>query len=175
MGAGEHSMQIVSVDKIPSNVVDCPEGDLVEVYKICKQMHSLCKSSSGVGLSAVQVGVPWRLFVIDFEDSYRNFLNCLYKQEGDEKFESIEGCLSIKKDDGSMRYFKLSRFQEITLIGKELVEIRTQNEGKIALIPFKAKLKGNNLANVVFQHEIDHQNQVLISDIGKEVDINDTQ
>lgn len=161
-------MQIVPVEQIPINVVDCPEDKLVEVYRTCKQMHLVCKKHNGVGLSAVQVGIPWRLFVIGEGDGpYRNFLNCKYGQVGDGKFESVEGCLSIKRPNGDLQHFKVDRFQEIQITGRELVE----KDNSIQLIAFQAKLSGTNLLNVVFQHEIDHQNLVLISDIGTEYEI----
>lgn len=161
-------MEIVPVDKIPSHVVDCPADRLVEVYKICKQMHLVCKVNDGIGLSAVQVGIPWRLFVIGQGDGpYRNFLNCTYSHVGNAKFESVEGCLSIKKPNGELLHFKVDRFQEINLIGTELVE----KDNAIHLELFQANLSGPNLMNVVFQHEIDHQSLVLISDIGEEYEV----
>lgn len=161
-------MLIVPPDQIPTNVTDCPDDRPVEVYRICKQMHAVCQANNGVGLAAVQVGVPWRLFVLAQEDgSYRNFLNCLYSQDNPDKFESVEGCLSIRGPDGKMRYFKLDRFESITVAGRELIE----KNNTLGVVAFQAKLSGRNLLNAVFQHEIDHQNGVLISDVGKEYEL----
>lgn len=161
-------MHIVPIDQIPAHTTDCPVDKLAEVYDICKQMHAVCKEQNGVGLSAVQVGIPWRLFVIgEGNGPYLNLVNCIYTQDEDKKFEAVEGCLSIKRADGTLRYFKVKRFLNIKVAGYWLIA----KGGPPRLEPFQTKVGGESLLNVVFQHEIDHQNGILISEIGEEIEL----
>lgn len=167
-------MKLVSVEDIPKveDLKEIPE-DLLEVYKICKEMQILCEKENGVGLSAVQVGVPWRLFVIkNFEDSaklWRNFIECDYEGVGEKNLLCLEGCLSLRKDDGSLRHFRVKRHSEVRVTGFELIE-----EDKPVKVPVDFTVKGGNgddISFVVFQHEIDHHLGKLISDEGEEVQL----
>ncbi len=55
-------LEIVPVDKIPlGQTVPLHHGT---VWPVCLQLRELCESKNGMGLSAVQAGIPWNLFVI---------------------------------------------------------------------------------------------------------------
>jgi peptide deformylase len=79
---------------------------------------------------------------------------------------SVEGCLSLKNNN-KMRHFKLKRYNKIKVSGKKLLA-----KDKIEVQEFSRVLE-KGLECVIFQHEIDHQNNILISDIGEELDIQD--
>jgi len=143
-------------------------------YKVCMEMADICTKMNGIGLSAVQVGIPLRLFVVRVDDSYEFYLNCTYEAVHTEHMftdaeadlgpmltDSLEGCLSIKKPDGSFRYFMLRRYKEIYLKGHQLTD-----DG---IVPVNRKVRG--IHAIVFQHEIDHQRGTSIMDIGEEIDI----
>lgn len=166
-------MKIVQLDKIPNRSEEMPDN-LDQIYNVCKQMHSLCSLSDGVGLSAFQVGIPWNLFVVRSFDgvNFCNFINCDYKNLSEDKFPSCEGCLSLPA-----RTFLVKRYSKIEVVGQELIE----SKDGLKLIPYKIKhekstpsLSKNyqelNLTLTVFQHEIDHQfgRDRMIDKIGKE-------
>jgi peptide deformylase len=162
-------MKIVNLEEIPieSNFVE--KEDLMNVYSICQKMQNLCLESGGVGLSAVQVGIPLKLFVYwdNFPikpESFSYIADAKYSAINDEKSTSIESCLSIKNDDGSSRHFKLQRFKSIVVEGKILKD----DKDKPYLQDFKKEFN-ENLFGIVFQHEIDHQNGILISQKGEEM------
>jgi len=163
-------MEIVPVELIPKkdSIENAPENDLVGVFKICQQLEQICTLENGIGLSAVQVGLPWRLFAVRNEDGlYDFYLNCEYKPaSGAEKVVTHEGCLSLRADDGSLRRFRVERWDRIILSGKRLI-----TEGKLALNDLVDVEIGDTLYAVVFQHEIDHQEGILISDLGEEMHI----
>ena len=162
------TLSIVPVEKIPKEVVDCPTDNLLQVYKTCLQMAILCVKENGIGLSAVQTGIPWRLFIVRYmsngKDSFRFFLNSRYTALADEKEKSLEGCLSIRNAKGDFRHFQVDRFANIKVEGQELKTDPTLHLETLSLEPVDFYSK-------VFQHEIDHQNLVLISDIGVEFDV----
>lgn len=166
-------MQIVDIEKIPSlnQIVDVPQDNLIEVFKKCQELQILCEKENGIGISAVQAGIPWKLFLIKGDgncplvnkNKYSYFINCKYEPLDDERLMSLEGCLSIRSPDGRLRSFQVERHKNIKLYGYKLdldngLKLKEVND-----------IIGVEQQGVVFQHEIDHHHGVLISDIGKEV------
>ena len=169
-------MLIVEVGQIPkvNEVTDSPLDDPVAVYKVCQEMREVCEKENGIGLSAVQVGIPWRLFLVKGDGTcpfipkgqYGYFANTEYEATSDEQVVSLEGCLSIRSDDGQLRSFQVNRHQKIIIIS--FYKLDFDNSIEFREIPSDTQLNVSE-EGVVFMHEIDHQNGILISDIGKEV------
>ncbi len=176
-------MKIVSVDKIPIKAQPVFQEDPVEVYKVCKEMEVLCVKHNGVGLSAVQVGLPWRLFILqsidrakgDMNGKFRYFADCEYEPLGEEKATTVEGCLSLPN-----RLFRVSRWKDFKVIGYELVAARAEWPEFIRcnLTFYAHTISGTkdgrlasllSLRHAAMQHEIDHHRNILIRDIGEEV------
>lgn len=168
-------MNIVEVTEIPKkeDIQDVPLDDLAAIYKVCSEMRKVCDSENGIGLSAVQVGIPWKLFVMKMaqdclfgpKDSYGYFVNCDYKSSSKaDKIASIEGCLSLKSDNASLRHFQVERFTDVLINGKRLLD-----DSSLSLVEIENLSVDVSNQSVVMQHEIDHHFGVLISDIGKEI------
>ena len=155
-------LKIVSPDLIPKGE-DCPLNDLAFLYKLAFEMEKVCEREDGIGLSAVQVGVPFKFFIVKFDKGYRYFINCEYDGIDDIKEKSVEGCLSLKDALGKLRYFEVERLTNVRITGKELLT----HQG-LAVCAFADCPK--DFYRIVFQHEIDHQHGILISDIGKEIE-----
>ena len=166
-------MQLVEVRDIPSvgEVKDVPTDNLVEIFRMAKEMEALCLKENGIGLSAVQVGIPLKLFVVRInsektfgQKGFICFCNTNYQPIDEAVDISLEGCLSIRSPSGQLRHFQVPRYREIALTGYKLdvrgAELSLQHLQNIVL---------SGEQSIVFQHEIDHQNGVLISEIGKEV------
>lgn len=155
---------------VPPEVIpvagDTPTDNLLEVFRVITQMEKICSENKGIGLSAVQVGVPWKLFIVLRGDGYEYYLNCEYTGVGEAKGKSIEGCLSLRNQDGSLRRFEVERYPVVTVKGQRL-----KISDSPALILEDVDQVERGLYAVVFQHEIDHHRGVLISDIGKEIEI----
>src|SRR5581483_11853044 len=109
-----------------------------------------------------------KLFIVLHQDKkeyyYKYLLNCEYNGDG-EKGKSIEGCLSLRTEEGNLRRFEVRRYPKVTVTGKELVI----TDNGLELKDLNETLDG--LYSIVYQHEIDHQNDTLISDIGVEVEL----
>lgn len=159
-------MNLVNIKDMPKHVLDVPVNDLNGVYKVCTEMEALCKKERGIGLAAVQVGIPWRLFIaLDHSGKFGYYINCDYTAKGKVSIFSLEGCLSIRSPGGQLRHFQVARHSNIIVTGHKLREIH--NNGP-ELVPFSEEVHHTE-GGVIFQHEIGHANGVLISDIGEEV------
>ncbi|MGG1880418.1 peptide deformylase [Paenibacillus cisolokensis] len=122
------------------------------VQKLLDDMADTMYDADGVGLAAPQVGILKRLIVVDAGDE-----NGLIKMINPEIIESEgeqfgpEGCLSIPGWNGDVR-----RAEKVTVKGLD-------REGNEIVIT------GTGLLARAFQHEIDHLNGVLFTDIAERV------
>ena len=159
-------------DKLPKpeDIQDVPLDDLVKIFKICQEMQSLCERENGIGLSAVQVGIPLKLFIVKSDGScplikkgeYGYFVNTNYKATDNKQIVSLEGCLSIRSQDGQLRFFQVARQDKVNIHGQLLCQ-------KELLLIYVDLIISAAEQGIVFQHEIDHHHALLISDTGKEV------
>lgn len=103
---------------------------------------------SGIGLAATQVGVTWRVVVIDVSEE-RDQPLCLInpeiiEQEGEEISE--EGCLSVP-----------SVYEKVTRAECIRIKAQDKNGGQI-------EMGADGLLAVCIQHEIDHLDGKLFID-----------
>lgn len=155
-------MDIVPVEKIPV-AENVPLDKPMEIFKICLEMQQICADKQGLGISATQVGLPLKLFLVLHPDRFRYYVNCFYTPKGKEKIsKSLEGCLSLPG-----RFFEIEnhRWEKIRVEGYELVIEERQPVFKEIDKFFDSKPEIAN--SIVFQHEIDHQlgKEGLISEI----------
>lgn len=169
---GNSTLALVPEAEIPE-AGPLPE-DLFKAYVAAMRMECVCAANNGIGLSAVQVGLPWDMFIIhrpskkSYPADFEYYALCKYAGSGD-KMKSIEGCLSLTAEDGSVRRFEVERYGEVVVSGKRLL---MSEDGQYAYLEDFESTEGGYYA-VVFQHEIDHSKGVLISHIGKEVQVSD--
>jgi peptide deformylase len=158
-------LSIVPVKDIPK-AVDVPTNNLLDVFRLITKMEAICTAQNGIGLSAVQVGIPWRLFIVQRGLGYEYYLNCEYNGTG-EKMKSVEGCLSLRDSLGNLRRFEVDRYQTVTVKGKRL-----RISDSPSLVLEDVNMTEKDLYAVVFQHEIDHQFQRerMIDVIGTEIE-----
>ncbi len=122
-----------------------------DITELLKNMRATMKAANGVGLSANQVGLNFRLFVAQVPDDqnrlkfYAIFNPDLIK-ESKEREVIDEGCLSVPDN-----YAPLSRAYRVVLTGFD-------RRGK------KLKINAWGLLARVFQHETDHLNGKLFID-----------
>ena len=130
----------VSVEKV---------GD--EERKLMDDMLETMYAAPGIGLAAIQIGVPKRIIVMDIcrEENKKEpmfFVNPVIKNKNPEKSIYEEGCLSVP-----------NQFAEIERPSKCEVEyLNYDGEKKI--------LKAEGLLATCIQHEMDHLEGVLFID-----------
>jgi peptide deformylase len=125
-----------------------------ELITLAENMVETTLAAPGVGLAANQIGLPWRLFVVNIgvETDKENLVTLVNPKitamEGSELGE--EGCLSIPDVIA-----EVNRASQIEIKGYDLDgnEVRYEAQGYLAR---------------AFQHEMDHLNGVLFWDnLGK--------
>jgi peptide deformylase len=160
-------LKIVPVDQIPKKeeIISFKESEIDFYIKLAINMQILCSVKNGYGLSAVQCGLPIKLFVSNYGTSnFRTFIDCEYEGHG-EKDDSLEGCLSLKTLDEKIKRFMVKRYNKISLSGYELYPNALHEKYS------KINEDFSGVSSVVMQHEIDHHNGILINEIGTEVEV----
>lgn len=122
-----------------------------EIRTLVQRMRGEMEQANGIGLSANQIGLPYRVFVAQVPDEngrqkFYALFNARIEKPSKEMETYEEGCLSIPKEYGPVpRHYKL------TLVGQDM-------RGK------KVRIKAWGLLARVFQHEIDHLDGTLFID-----------
>lgn len=115
-----------------------------EFRDLVRDMFETMYAAGGVGLSAIQIGVPLRLFVMDKSGSNatapHTFINPLIVDLFDEPALVQEGCLSLPGI-----YEKVERYSEVLLS-------HTSKDG----VPLTTQLDA--LEAQIVQHECEHLN-----------------
>lgn len=126
--------------------------DYPELQKLIANMFETMYHANGVGLAAPQIGLPIRLFIVDFKDDeategYKQvFINARILEETGEEWMFNEGCLSIPDiRENIMRKPKV----QINYFDEDFVEHTEELEGMPAR---------------VVQHEYDHIEGKLFTD-----------
>ena len=122
-----------------------------EEQKLMDDMLDTMYAAKGIGLAAIQIGVPKRIIVMDLskeseKKNPRYFVNPIIKNKNLEKATYEEGCLSVP-----------NQFAEIDRPSKCEVEYLDYN-GK------KQLLKAEGLLATCIQHEMDHLEGILFID-----------
>ena len=105
----------------------------------------------GIGLAAIQIGVPKRIIVMDIsrdenKKEPRYFVNPVIKNKNEEKAKYEEGCLSVPD---------------------QFAEIERPNTCEVEYLDYNGKkqiLKANGLLATCIQHEMDHLEGILFID-----------
>lgn len=155
---------IVPVEEIPK-AEEVPTDNLLNIFRVITHMEKICTDNQGVGLSACQIGIPWKLFIVERDNKYEYYVNCDYIGIGDKSL-SVEGCLSLRNKDGSFRRFEVERFSQVVIKGKRL-----KVSDSPSLILEDCNQIEKDLYAVVFQHEVDHifGREKMIDKIGEEL------
>ncbi|MDD4955061.1 MAG: peptide deformylase [Candidatus Omnitrophica bacterium] len=125
----------------------CRKVEVIDdrIRKLFDEMRLLMIEAKGVGIAANQVGIDLSMALIEFDDKIFKIVNPkILKKEGKVKF--LEGCLSFPGLE-----------VEICRAKKVWVSYTSEKNEPVDL-----ELEG--IPAIVFQHEIDHLNGVLLSD-----------
>ena len=119
--------------------------------KLMDDMLETMYHANGIGLAAIQIGVPKRIIVMDISQDKEKkkpkyFVNPIIKNKDSEKATYEEGCLSVPE-----------QFAEIDRPSKCEVEYLDYNGNK-------QLLKADGLLATCIQHEMDHLEGILFID-----------
>jgi len=129
-----------SVDKV---------GD--EERALMDDMLETMYAAPGIGLAAVQIGIPKRIIVMDISRDENKkepmyFVNPIIKNKNKEKAKYEEGCLSVPD---------------------QFAEIERPNTCEVEYLDYDGKkqlLKADGLLATCIQHEMDHLEGILFID-----------
>ncbi len=102
------------------------------------------KTYGGIGLSAIQIGIPVRVFSVGYEDQNQVFFNPKIIKRSDEKSKMKEGCISFP-----FCYVMVERSEEIMVQWQDF-------EGKHCEGSF------SGYTARVIQHEYDHLDGIVL-------------
>ncbi|MFD0713660.1 peptide deformylase [Paenibacillus sp. GCM10027626] len=127
------------------------------LHKLLNDMAETMYDAQGVGLAAPQIGISKRVIVVDIGDE-QGLVEMVNPEIVHREGEQIgpEGCLSIPNINGDVKRAQLIKVKGFDRDGQAF---EMEAEGYLAR---------------AFQHEIDHLNGVLFTDIAESVyDISD--
>lgn len=150
-------LRLVSTEvTFPLSKEDKKNIELMEEYLVNSQIEERAEKYDlrpGMGMAAIQIGIPKRYIVIVQEveegfDSYivinpkivSNSTEIIYVEDG-------EGCLSVNRECEGI----VPRYARVTVEGYDI-------EGN------KIKIRAREELAIAFQHEIDHLNGILFVD-----------
>ena len=122
-----------------------------EVRELIARMKRIMHEANGIGLSANQIGLDFKVFVAEVPDAqgglkFYAIFNPEIEKVSEEQVTFEEGCLSIPGSFGEVK-----RSERVAIKGYD-------KNGKVV------KIKAWGLLARVFQHEIDHLNGHLFID-----------
>src|SRR3989344_435965 len=116
------------------------------VNNLVADMHETLEFTGGVGLAAPQVGLPLRVFVVNYGKLREVFINPKILEKAKVTSEGEEGCLSV------------TGFRDLVYRSNELTIDYLDLRGR----PKRAKLSGYYAR--IIQHEYDHLNSLFYLD-----------
>ena len=122
-----------------------------EERQLMDDMLDTMYDAPGIGLAAIQIGVPKRIIVMDIsrneeKNEPRYFVNPVIKNKNEEKAKYEEGCLSVPD---------------------QFAEIERPNTCEVEYLDYygeKQLLKADGLLATCIQHEMDHLEGILFID-----------
>jgi peptide deformylase len=121
------------------------------IIKLLDNMAETMYAAKGVGLAAPQIGVPKRVIIVDVGEELHELINPVIISRSDEEEIDSEGCLSVPEKLGDV-----SRATRIVIEG-------LNRAGETA------RLEAEGYLARAFQHETDHLEGILFTDIAESV------
>ena len=143
--------EILTVPDPRLREVSSPVADGVtdDVRSLMDDMLETMYAAPGIGLAAIQIGVPLRVIVMDLSDDQsepRYFVNPEILSPSENNVSFDEGCLSVPEINGEVLRPDYCKVRYLNYHGEEVVE------------------EAENLFAVCIQHEMDHLDGVLFID-----------
>ena len=138
-------------NKILRQISNPIEGFGIEDQRLMDDMLDTMYAANGIGLAAIQIGIPKRIIVMDISKDKNKkepmyFVNPVVKNKNSEKAIYEEGCLSVPD---------------------QFAEIERPNTCEVEYLDYNGKkqlLKADGLLATCIQHEMDHLEGILFID-----------
>ena len=142
---------LVEPNKLLRQISQAVEKVGDEERELMNDMIDTMYDAPGIGLAAIQIGVPKRIIVMDISRDENKkeplyFVNPAIKNKNEEKAKYEEGCLSVPD---------------------QFAEIERPNTCEVEYLDYDGKkqlLKADGLLATCIQHEMDHLEGILFID-----------
>ena len=142
---------LIEPNKLLRQISEVVEKVGLEEKKLMDDMLETMYEAPGIGLAAIQIGVPKRIIVLDISRDQnkkepRYFVNPVIKNKNEEKSIYEEGCLSVPD---------------------QFAEIERPNSCEVQYLDYDGKkqvLRAEGLLATCIQHEMDHLEGILFID-----------
>ena len=142
---------LIEPNKLLRQVSESVEKVGDEERTLMNDMLDTMYAAPGIGLAAIQIGVPKRIIVMDISRDENKkepmyFVNPIIKNKNEEKAKYEEGCLSVPD---------------------QFAEIERPNTCEVEYLDYEGKkklLKADGLLATCIQHEMDHLEGILFID-----------
>ena len=142
---------LIEPNKLLRQISESVEKVGEEEKKLMDDMLDTMYEAPGIGLAAIQIGVPKRLIVMDIsrdenKKEPKYFVNPIITNKNEEKSIYEEGCLSVPD---------------------QFAEIERPNSCEVEYLDYDGKkrlLKAEGLLATCIQHEMDHLEGILFID-----------
>ncbi len=147
-------MAIRNIVKVGDEILRKKSFEVTEfndrLHSLLDDMKDTLKKANGAGLACVQVGLLKRIFVVDVEEGYFEFVNPVIISQSGEQYGE-EGCLSVPKKWGRVKR-----------PAKVVMEAYDRNGKK-----FRVNAKG--FFAKALCHEYDHLDGIIYTDKAQEL------
>lgn len=123
----------------PLGFIENPEKDLEGLSELAKSMYQLVTQFGGAGLSANQIGVNKRMFVVKYKDYEQAFINPKITWFSDKPLVLEEGCLTFPGVFIGVKRPDACRISYIDIEGN-----------------YHEEMLFTGISNRIIQHEYDH-------------------
>lgn len=123
------------------------------IHKLLDDMAATMYDASGVGLAAPQIGILKRVIVLDPADGETGLIEMINPEIIEKSGRALgpEGCLSIPGLQGEVNRYQKIKVKGLDRDGQEVV------------------MEAEDFVARIFQHEIDHLNGVLFTDLAETI------
>ena len=130
-----------------------PIDSVQEALEIIPKLEQTLKESLGVGVAAIQIGIPKTIAAFYGTKGITYLINPQVKETKDEFIYPHEGCLSIPNE-----FFDTLRYKEFVITSSVIDGDKFREE------TWYFSYEDNPLETVAVQHELEHFQGKLISD-----------
>ena len=124
-----------------------------ELQWFADQMFEFMKTHRGIGLATPQIGILYRVIVVDSKDINKSLVNPKILVSSTDNHREDEGCLSLPE-----QWFAVDRSLTVEVCARS-------PEGR------ELHFEASGLNAGILQHEIDHLNGILIYDRGVKINM----
>ena len=137
---------------VPFDIEEFKKQEKIGVTEFCNNMFETMKNYGGIGLSANQIGLPFRMFVMGGhplveEGKVRQCWNPEIVETSEEMVEMKEGCLTFP-------------FLFLPIVRPKWVKVKYENVDKETIEEYL-----HDMSARVFQHEYDHMEGIVFTSL----------